>query len=165
MSDTLEDGPYVSDPFAAPLQLGGPTQEAELEGARRFMDTTEWGMRSLGLSGAADNLARYRSGDGGTREYDDNEIARYPILLRAEDTNRTRFESQTFMAEMRDNESNLLLRGLADGETVSFSDEWSRRLFSKPVGNRQLTDRFTNLYDIRQNNRFIPGQFRSHAER
>lgn len=67
MSDDVEDGPFVSDPFVLPLVPALPSPEEALDGAGRFMGGAEWLMRQLGLTDGADNLARYRSGGGAKR--------------------------------------------------------------------------------------------------
>ncbi|MBV1799656.1 hypothetical protein [Siccirubricoccus sp. G192] len=86
MSDTLDAaGPADAD-MAAGL----------LDAARNFFSLTERGFDFFGYDTAAENLRRYRSGQGGLEEYSNREIERHPALLEAEDTSRTRFESFTF---------------------------------------------------------------------
>ena len=74
LSDDVEDF-YLNDPIDQPERPEDLT--AAVGSARSYFGWAESGMRALGLRGAADNLARYRSGEGGTREYSDDEIGGY----------------------------------------------------------------------------------------
>lgn len=107
--------------------------EELLHEARGRFSVAEHVFDSRGYDTAAENLRRYRSGRGGLEEYSDDEIARHPALLDAEDRNRTRFESSTFTGRTDNDELNRKLLGLADGADFSFFDKWDRSVpWSRP---------------------------------
>lgn len=64
-------------------------------GSRLFFDAAHGLFGLAGLDTAAANLRRYRSGLGGTRTYGTDEIAAHPLLMEAEDANRSRITSRT----------------------------------------------------------------------
>ena len=68
ISDTSNDG---EADVGSPPSAGG-----------QFFDTVGSVFRGLGFDTAADNLARYRSGVGGTHVYSNAEIARHGPLRR-----------------------------------------------------------------------------------
>jgi hypothetical protein len=110
------------------LDNSGPaipeTASRLLPWSRRFFDVTEGAFDAARYDTAAKNLRRYRSGRGGVEEYSDEEIARHPALLDAEDENRTRFESFTFTGLTGKPALNARLRDLPDGQSHDFYDEW-----------------------------------------
>ncbi len=114
-------------------------------GARLFFGAAEGIFRTLGLSDAAANLRRYRSAQGGTLNFSDSQIAKHEPILEAEDTNRTRFETATFIAKTEKPGLNARLRSLRDGEVFTFKDDFNRGLYS-PEQNRlsQATDIVSN---------------------
>lgn len=114
MSDTLDN-----------TGTAGPeTPSRLLQWSRGFFDATEGVFDAARYDTAAKNLRRYRSGRSGVEEYSDEEIARHPALLDAEDENRTRFESKTSTALTSKPALNRRLRELRDGESHEFYDEW-----------------------------------------
>jgi hypothetical protein len=46
--------------------------------------------------------------------------------MRAEDENRTRFQTQTFTGRMNDPDVNAVLLGLESGSTCTFPEYWDR---------------------------------------
>ncbi len=114
-------------------------------GSRLFFDAAESAFRTLGLSDAARNLRRYRSAQGGTLNFTDDQIARHEPILEAEDLNRTRFEAGTFIGKTGDSDLNARLRSPRDGEVFTFNDDFNRGLYS-PEQSRlsQATDAFSN---------------------
>ncbi len=97
-----------------------------LQAARTFMGTVERIFDLFGLDDAADNLRRYRSGQGGERFYSDDEIAEHALITEAENEARTRFESQTFTGRTGHKVLNQRLLGLRNGEEYEFPDSWDR---------------------------------------
>lgn len=114
MSDTLDN--TGSTGLETPSRL--------LQWSRGFFDATEGAFDAARYDTAAKNLRRYRSGQGGVEEYPDEEIARHPALLDAEDGNRTRFEALTFTGLTGKPALNARLRNLPDGQSHEFYDEW-----------------------------------------
>jgi len=82
----------------------------------------------FGFADAARNLRHFRSGQGTPQNFSDAEMEDHDPVLDAEDTNRTRFESQTFTGNTDRSEA---LLDLEDGETITFSDEFQRRIFGE----------------------------------
>ena len=97
-------------------------QSLSLTPGARYFDNVGSTFRSLDMDTAADNLARYRSGRGGTYVFSNEEIERHSPLLRYEDENRTAFESFTFVGENRRGVATGALQNLADGESVTYGD-------------------------------------------
>jgi hypothetical protein len=110
MSDTSNDG---EADVGSPPSAGG-----------QFFDTVGSVFRGLGFDTAADNLARYRSGVGGTHVYSNAEIARHGPLLRYEDQNRSMFESFSFVGENDRGNPTGVLQNIRDGEMVNYHDNF-----------------------------------------
>ncbi len=98
--------------------------EAGVRNARTFFDLAERAFDLVGLDTAADNLRRYRSGRGGTRRYDDDEIEAHLPVAEAEDFNRTQFESRTLAGLTEKQDAKEAMLGVKDGETRRFTDYW-----------------------------------------
>jgi hypothetical protein len=98
--------------------------EELLHEARGTFSLAERVFDHRGYDTAAENVRRYRSGRGGLEEYSDEEIARHPALLEAEDENRTRFEARTFTGRTGNRDLNAELLNLQDGASYNFFDKW-----------------------------------------
>jgi hypothetical protein len=98
--------------------------EAGVRNARTFFDLAERTFDLVGLDTAAENLRRYRSGVGGTRRYDDDEIESHLPVTEAEDTNRTQFEADTFTGRTGSEKAAEAMLRVRDGETRRFTDYW-----------------------------------------
>ena len=91
--------------------------------SRSFFDVTERNFDSLGYRLAAENLRRYRSGNGEERVFSDDEIGQYSSYLAAEDNNRTLFARRSLVGRASENAPiTTALRALADGETIDAGD-------------------------------------------
>lgn len=75
MSDTLDN--HGRDDIAIAAGL--------LRSARNFFEFSEGVVDKLKYKTAAENLQRYRAGNGEARNYTDEEIAAHPALLDTED--------------------------------------------------------------------------------
>lgn len=104
-------------------------QSAE-DSANEFMDIAEGLFDLFGYDTAADNLRRYRSGDGGTESYSAEEMSKHPAYDDAIDHNRTMFESRTFTGITDNEDAKKALFGLKDGKTINFKDDWDRNINS-----------------------------------
>jgi hypothetical protein len=104
-----------------------------LDAGRNFFSFVERGFDFFGFDTAAENLRRYRSGQGGLVEYSGKEIERHPALLDAEDESRTEFERRSFTGRTRNRTLNQKLLNLPDGEVYNFFDFWDSRVpLSRP---------------------------------
>jgi hypothetical protein len=118
---------FLGRPGATDIEAGEAWDLPEpdfLAGARSFFDSARPAFEALGLTTAAENLRRYRGGQGGTRSYSDEEIGAHPAFLAAEERNRTRFESRTFTGRTGNPVVNDSLHGLRDGQSYVFPDDW-----------------------------------------
>jgi hypothetical protein len=106
--------------------MDSETAKGLLDEARSFFSTVERAFDFFGFDTAADNLRRYRSGQGGTHTYPDAEIERHPAVLEAEDQNRTYFENRTFTGQTSVEKLNSGLLDLEEGGTFTFKDHWNR---------------------------------------
>lgn len=82
----------------------------------------------FGAADAARNLRQFRSGQGTPEDFSDAKMEEHDPVLDAEDTNRTRFESRTFIGNTKDSSA---LLDLEDGETITFDDHFKRRIFGE----------------------------------
>lgn len=104
-------------------------QSAE-DSANEFMDIAEGLFDLFEYDTAADNLRRYRSGEGGTESYTAEEMSNHPAYDDAIDHNRTMFESNTFTGMTKKLGIREKLLGLQDGQSASFQDNWDRNINS-----------------------------------
>lgn len=112
--------------------------------ARAYFGTAEGAFRGLGLADAATNLRHYRGATGIQRDFTDEQIAKHLPITEAEDENRTRFATRTFIGQTNNNEElNVALLNLNDGETYTFEDDFKRGLEyggaikDRPIGSLQ----------------------------
>ena len=91
-------------PITNLIDLEDGFQDVENIGAHRFFDTAESLFDLFGFDTAADNLRRYRSGEGGTRSYSSEEMGAHPAYGDAIDRTRTYFEGNTFTGRMKNKE-------------------------------------------------------------
>ncbi|MBC7431956.1 MAG: hypothetical protein H7345_07795 [Rubritepida sp.] len=112
----------MSDIWNDEIDNEGFSASLSLTPGARYFDNIGSAFRSLDLGTAADNLARYRSGRGGTHVFTNQEIERHAPLLRYEDENRTAFKSYSFVGETSRGIPTGTLQNLPDGESVAYGD-------------------------------------------
>lgn len=110
----------INDMFGLPDDYG----DEDAGNPRRFFNLAESLFDSLDYDMVAENLRRYRSGEGGTRTCSKEEMSTHPAFDESIDCNRTHFESKTFTGQTRNSDLNGRLLGLKDDEKLNFKDYW-----------------------------------------
>jgi hypothetical protein len=128
-----------------------PDPVDEHQDAREYFDRAEWFFNLLGWDDAAQNLRRYRSGQGGVQSYTKEEMKKHPAFEDAIDVNRTQFE-RTFVGKTEKEGVRPALLGLQDGQTIEFEDDWDEDF---------TLNRPSTYFAFGRSNVFSNGKFRA----
>ena len=112
----------------------GPLQQSAEEPHREFLDKLEVRFRNYvkegrrrGLDHAAANLEHFLGGSGEARVFSREEARKFGPIKAAEDENKRKYKTRTFLAQTDDMDLNEGLKGLKDGDKpVSVKDHWDR---------------------------------------
>ncbi len=130
----IGDGPNAVERFLreeeakAERKRKARRERAFTEAAETHANFSERVFNFLGLETAAENLRHFREGGGREKIFSRDEIERHWPILAAEEHNRTKFESGTFVADTRNPKARDPLMAIRDGEELPFSDYWNRNI-------------------------------------